>query len=208
MKKLALIVLFTLLSFCAFGARTYFEVEKGVVIDNALFIENSSGKFNFKDSEITSAKSLKDLITALTHTFDNSTNGFTASNVQTAIEEARNTAQGKVRFAIPFGYGGQGKGQWFEIFKGLASNSNPFVSPFTSTVKEFSCSFTSGSNPSGTVGLYKNASLAYSFTINNEIKYFTGLSISVSAGDKISVLGENSSSTLSGPLCIVFFTVN
>lgn len=65
----------------------YFEVESGVAVGDSILIKDDSGKATFSDIEITSPKTLKKLITAIENTFDNSTNGFIATNVQAAIEE-------------------------------------------------------------------------------------------------------------------------
>jgi hypothetical protein len=67
----------------------YFECDDGVAIGDSILIKDDSGKATFSDIEITSAKTLKKLITAAENTFDNSTNGFIATNVQDAIFEAR-----------------------------------------------------------------------------------------------------------------------
>ena len=53
--------------------------------------------------------------------FDNSTNGFTAIDVQAAIEEAKNTAEGKARYAVGFGFDGNGSGgRWLETHTNIA----------------------------------------------------------------------------------------
>lgn len=51
---------------------------------------DGSGNIQFKDVTQTAAVTVTQLKTAVNNTFNNSTNGFTATNVQTAIEEVRN----------------------------------------------------------------------------------------------------------------------
>ena len=108
----------------------YFELNDGVAIGDSILIKDDSGKVTLSDIEITSPKTLKKLITASENTFNNVTNGFTATNVQAAIEEAKSTAVGKVRFSAVCGYGGQAKGQHLEFFKGIGCDTSPYVVPF------------------------------------------------------------------------------
>ena len=183
----------------------YFETENGVAIGGTVLIKDDSGKATFSDSEITSPKTLKKLITAVENTFNNSTNGFTATNVQAAIEESKSTAEGKARFVVICGYGGQGKGQYFEFFKGLDSNQNPFIVSKASNIKEVSMSFSA--TPTGTIKFYKNGVAIYTFTVSAVTHTFTELTFSFAVGDKFSVLGENTSSTLPNPEVSIFFTV-
>lgn len=58
--------------------------------DNRLIDLDGSGNIQFKDATETSAKTVRQLRTALQNIFDNSTNGFSATDVQSAIEEASN----------------------------------------------------------------------------------------------------------------------
>lgn len=57
--------------------------------DNFLIDVNDNTNMFFKDGVITGGITLTQLRTAVNNIFDNSTNGFVATNVQTAIEEAR-----------------------------------------------------------------------------------------------------------------------
>lgn len=61
--------------------------------------------------------------------FDNSTNGFTATNTQEAIEEARNTATGLLVYAVSIiRNGSMSNGDW--LGKGeLLSNTPSYVAP-------------------------------------------------------------------------------
>ena len=62
--------------------------------------------------------------------FDNSTNGFTADNVQAAIEEAKTSATGRV-FQIAFVGNGTTGNQWIaNTVAVIISNQTPYISPF------------------------------------------------------------------------------
>lgn len=60
--------------------------------DNRLIDLDGSGNMQFKDVTQTSYITLTQLRTAVNNTFNNSTNSFTATNVQAAIEEAKSDA--------------------------------------------------------------------------------------------------------------------
>lgn len=66
---------------------------KGLALEGneVAVISGLSGVMNFQDSIQTSQITLTQLRTAINNTFNNSTNGFVSTNVQAAIEEARNT---------------------------------------------------------------------------------------------------------------------
>lgn len=59
--------------------------------DTRLINLDGSGNIQFTDVTQTTAVTVTQLKTAVNNTFNNSTNGFIATNVQTAIEEARNS---------------------------------------------------------------------------------------------------------------------
>lgn len=133
--------------------------------------------------------------------FDNSTNGFTATNTQAAIEEAKNTAEGKTRINLICGYGGQAKGQYLEFFKGLGSDSNPFIIPTTMTLKEISVSLKYGSTATGTFEIRKNGAVVKTITITATRYFESGITISFSAIDRLSVNGDSIGGTsLSDPI--------
>jgi len=125
--------------------------------------------------------------------FDNANNTFQSTNVQDAIEEAKNTATGKARYIVSCGYGGQGKGKYFEFFKGLSSDLAPFVVAKNSTIEEITV--TVSATPTGTILFYKNASLIKTITLSGLTYVETGINISFSSGDKLSVAADNLSGT-------------
>jgi hypothetical protein len=62
--------------------------------------------------------------------FDNSTNGFTATEVQSAIEEAQNNAFLNDRFALWCSYGGNAANRYLELFAGINMLEAPFLTSF------------------------------------------------------------------------------
>lgn len=189
--------------------KTQFLSAKGLSFQNsdvvAVWGDSISNQLYFSDT-VSATYTLTQLRTAEYNAFTYA--GFISTNVRDAIVEAANKGKSAGRYTINFGYGGQGKGQWFEIFKGLSSDTSPFVVPLSSTIKEVTASFKPGSSPNGTVSIYKNMTLSASFAIAAETFLISGLTISAAVGDKISVRGEPSSTTLSEPLVLIFFSVN
>lgn len=88
--------------------------------------------------------------------FDNSTNGFTSTDVQAAIEEAKTTAEGKARYIVPFGFDGNGAaGRWLESFTNIPSNISGYVVAKPAIIKELTLACSASTTI--TIGVYNNA---------------------------------------------------
>lgn len=123
--------------------------------------------------------------------FDNATNGFTATDAQAAIEEAKNTAPGKARASITTFFNGViNNNQWLGYNDALPGDLVPIRLPFACTLKEMTISW-SGAAVDGVLKLYKNgtadpANVVYSRTFSNQANgdYFT-VDASFAAGDTL-----------------------
>lgn len=72
---------------------------------------------------------------AFTVPFDNSTNGFLATDVQAAIEESRQDAIDNDRYPIQASYiGAAVVGRYLEIFPGEGSDTGPLLAPDNSII--------------------------------------------------------------------------
>lgn len=87
--------------------------------------------------------------------FDNSINGFTSDEVQSAIEEAKTSASGASRGPAICGFDGTANvGRYLEFYSNNPSNNNPFIVSEPSQIAAISIS--AASNSTGTVTVYKN----------------------------------------------------
>lgn len=87
--------------------------------------------------------------------FDNSTNGFTANETQTAIEEGTQNAANASRGPTICGFDGSAStGRWLEFFSNNPSNNNPFV--LAEPAQLIALSVSASANSTGTVTVYKN----------------------------------------------------
>lgn len=119
--------------------------------------------------------------------FDNSTNGFIATNVQTAIEEAKQTAEGKARMIVFAGNSGNAAAlKYLEFFSSLSSDTTPFVLAENVLLKSIAITCTTVTTTTVTVydDLVPFASL---FLTNEKQKYQAGYSYLFHSGDRISV---------------------
>lgn len=123
--------------------------------------------------------------------FNNSTNGFTANLTQPAIEEARNTAVGKARYAMVFVHNSTvGANNWLGFSELVPSNTTPLIVPVASTLKELAFSF-AGANVDGQMKIYKNGTgsgdIVYTMTLSNANLYQLDSSVNVAlvAGDQL-----------------------
>lgn len=158
--------------------------------DNRLLDLSASGNIQFKDATESSYVELYKLRRAQYCLFDNTSNGFTATNEQDAIEEARDTAVGKARFAMLFVHNGTvGAGTWLGFSELVPSNTTPLVVPVAAKLKELAMSF-KGANVDGVLKIFKNGTTdpthvvaSITFTNENTYKLVTGLDIDLVAGD-------------------------
>ena len=78
--------------------------------------------------------------------FDNSTNGFTAINVQDAIEEAKNSAIANDRFIVSCGFDGNATdGRYLEFQSNVDSNLVGWIVPVNCYIKELTLGIVSSS---------------------------------------------------------------
>lgn len=133
--------------------------------------------------------------------FDNSSNGFAANQVQSAIEEARANPAARVSIVTAFN-GTVGNNQWLGYNELLPGNLTPIRLPWACKMQEISLSF-KGAAVDGRFEIYKNGFLAgnliYSNTMTNQNggKLITGLTLQFAANDYFSGkwvdLGDNPS---------------
>ncbi|MEO5348884.1 MAG: hypothetical protein H7836_04485 [Magnetococcus sp. YQC-3] len=161
--------------------------------DNRLLDLDASGNMQFKDFTEAAYIQLWKLRRSIYNIFDNSTNGFTATNEQAAIEEARNTAVGKARFAMAFVANGVlGNNTWLGFSELVPSNTTPLIIPVACTLKELAFSF-AGANVDGQMKIFKNGlvnptNVVYTMTLTNANTYKldTGVNVNLVAGDRLS----------------------
>lgn len=121
--------------------------------------------------------------------FDNSTNGFAATDVQAAIEEAKATAVSKVRFTLVTTFNGVvGNNSWLGYSELLPGNTSPIRLPLACILREISFSW-NGTSVDGTYRIYKNGTAAgdivytTTFTNQNGGSQITGVNISFAANN-------------------------
>jgi len=122
--------------------------------------------------------------------FDNTSNGFTSTNAQSAIEESKNTAVGKARFTIVTTFNSTvGNNNWLGYNELLPGNITPIRIPVSCVLKEITFSW-SGAAVDGRYDLYKNGTaggnIAYQTpNIVNQANgiNITGLNLSFVAGN-------------------------
>lgn len=129
---------------------------------------------------------------AITTPFDNSTNGFTSVEVQSAIEEAKNTAEGKARYVVNYGFDGTASsGRWLETITNVASNLSGYVVAKPAYLKELSLACSSSTTV--TIGLYRNASQIATIVMTSQKIDYEDENVSLSQGDELSAKVESGS---------------
>lgn len=166
---------------------------KGIALennDNRLIDLDGSGNIQFKDAVETTAISVRKLRTANQNLFDNTSNGFTSTNVQAAIEESKTSAPGKARASVTCTFNGSiSNNTWLGYNELLPGNIVPIRVPWNSTLKEITVSY-NGSSVDGQLVIYKNGTAAgnivhtETFTNQSGGKNIT-LSLSLVSGDTI-----------------------
>jgi hypothetical protein len=131
---------------------------------------------------------------ALYVSFDNATNGFTSTEVQSAIEEAKTSAEGKARYAVGFGFDGSGSsGRWLETHTNIASNISGYVVAQPAVIKELSLAC--GSSTTITVGIYKNLVQITTIVMSSQKVDAESKTINVTTLDELSAKIESGSCT-------------
>ena len=122
--------------------------------------------------------------------FNNSENDFASTNVQEAIEEAREGGVGVPRYAVLCAYQGSSDDRWLEFFRDISSEDVPFVVAEDSVLKGASVGVESwDDNNPVEFSIRKNGIEIATLTIiyPNLTAYRSDLSITINAGDTISV---------------------
>lgn len=141
--------------------------------------------------------------------FDNSSNSFTAQETQSAIEEAKATATGLIRYAIPCGFDGSAStGRWLEFHANAPSDGSPFILAKNSYLRGISVSIASSSSVTFTI--YKNifttpVSISTLSIVSSRKAYVENLSVSLNENDEIGV--KVTSGSGSKPVLFLFFEV-
>ena len=132
--------------------------------------------------------------------FDNSTNSFSSTDTQAAIEEAK-TVAALSGSALNFGYQGNANtGRYLEVVSNNPTSGTPFIVAGNLTVTRFSVSV--DSSTTGTVTLYKNGVALDSISLTSQKKN-TKLNLNYSLLD----MDELSAKVTSGIFSRINFTV-
>lgn len=133
--------------------------------------------------------------------FDNSTNGFTSTDVQNAIEEAKNASSfGSLAILPVFLNNGSTRNKWLSLYNAFnTSDTLPAIAPFTSEI--FALTYTNATSGSNVdIEIYKNGAaggnLIFTWQIRNKKNaYKTNMTpLALSPGDTISVFCRDVSS--------------
>lgn len=135
--------------------------------------------------------------------FDNSTNGFTANEVQSAIEEAYQLGANASRGPTICGFDGTASsGRWLEFFANNPSNNSPFILAEDAELIALSVVTASGSS-TGTVTIYKNGVSLTTISLTAQKKNaINGLTLSLLELDEISA--QVTSGSISRPNLYMF----
>lgn len=135
--------------------------------------------------------------------FDNSLNGFTATEVQTAIEEAYQAAANASRGPTICGFDGSaGTGRWLEFYANNPSDANPFIVAEPAELIALSI-VTSAASATGTATVYRNGSAIQTISLAAQKKNaISGLTHLLSTLDEISV--QITSGSISRPNVYIF----
>lgn len=123
--------------------------------------------------------------------FNNTSNGFTATNVQEAIEEGSNNISSKARFLASCGFDGNAAvGRFLEFNSNVDSNQSGFVLPRQAYLKEVSLVVQANATCTWTIRRQTPTPITTITTISLAAarkNYVTGLNLLSNAGDEISV---------------------
>ena len=134
--------------------------------------------------------------------FDNTTNGFTSTEAQSAIEEAKSVAASASRGPTLCGFDGSaGTGRWLEFYSNNPSNGNPFI--IAEPAELVAVSISASANSTGTVTIFKNGvslqTISLSASRKNRVK---NLLHSLTDLDEISV--QVTSGSVTRPVVYMF----
>lgn len=144
--------------------------------------------------------------------YDNSIrgNGFTSKTTQEAIEEAKNTAEGKMRYLASCGFDGNASsGRYLEYNSNVDSNQSGFVLAVASILKELSIAVQSSSTVTFSVYNWNGTTetLLTSISLSSaRTGRVTGLSVSLAALSEIRI--KCTSGSCSRPIVFQYFQVS
>lgn len=212
------------------GHKIILEGEINKIIEQSLPISPEDGQFIIDSSD----KKLKVwnlsesrwiiLGEALNQKFDNSSNGFTSTNTQDAIEEAKTVAILKPRFSIVTTFNGTvGNNNWLGYNELLPGNEVPIRIPLNSVLKEVTISYKNtrllgiptGSNLiDGSLQIYKNGltdptNIIHTETFTNQAsgKVISNLNAPFLAGDFLVSKWKDDGDNPSDMAIVYFFQV-
>lgn len=156
--------------------------------------------------------------------FDNNSNGYTATNVQAAIEESKTEAILKPRFSITTTFNGSvGNNNWLSYNELIPGNQVPIRIPLNCTLREVTIAYKNtdllgiptGSNLiDGRLQIYKNGltdptNIIHTETFTNQAngKIISGLNISFDAGDFLVSKWKDDGDNPSDMAIVYFFQV-
>lgn len=124
---------------------------------------------------------------AISVPFDNSTNGFTASESQSAIEEAKTSGANASRGTTTCGLDTNASAtRYLEFVTNNPSNNNPLIIPENSQL--IAISISASANSTGTVTVFKNTVSVTTISLTAARKATSaGLTIAFSALDELSL---------------------
>lgn len=136
--------------------------------------------------------------------FDNSTNGFTATEVQSAILEARDTAQNKSRYAISVGFDGNAStGRYLEFNSNVNSNLSGYVNANLAWLREITCVCESTSTITFKIAKVGGSDIGTCTITSARKAITTNLSVSIASLDELTV--RVTSGSCSRPIMWLFF---
>ena len=142
--------------------------------------------------------------------FDNSTNGFTADEVQSAIEEAKETAEGKPRFTLTLVNNGTISNNQWVAYSDLTPDL-VILFPIDCTVKEFTWA-NKNTDVSFDLEFYKNgiADPGDKYRTVNVVNdadghgYYSGWDDDFTAGDWIRIKYKDQGTNCKDLVCVIF----
>ena len=138
--------------------------------------------------------------------FDNDMNGFSATDVQNAIEEVSALITGKPRAIIGFAYNGTANtGKYLETFASIPSNEVPFITAEPGKVKALS--LVNSVSGTATVTLFKNGVSLQTISITAQMyNTIADLTHTIVTGDSLSA--QVTSGSMSKPALFVSLEID
>jgi hypothetical protein len=139
--------------------------------------------------------------------FDNATNGFTATETQSAIEEAKSTAEGKARWMATAGFDGNAStGRYLEFNSNVDSNQSGLIIPVPTILKELTISVNTAATVTFSIYSWNGTTETLLTSISTSAARYnrvTGLNIALNYPNEIRV--KCTSGSCSRPITFLFF---